>query len=169
MITCKTAEVHGDNMISSFSLAVGLRMEGRRHVQLGAQQAHQLLPECRDEHGSRSDTMDWGTPWRRTMFVKNACATDSAEYGWVSGMKWQYLLKRFTTVRMTDLSRTRGSASTKSMPMSAQTAVGMGSGRRRPVGCRCSDLYLWHVAHACTKSLDDVAHVGEVKVSAEAM
>jgi hypothetical protein len=101
--------------------------------------------------GSRLDTMDCGTPWRRTMSVKNACATDSTEYGWASGMKWHYLLKRSTTARMTDLPRTRGSASTKSMPMSAQTAVGMGSGRRRPAGCRCSDLYLWHVAHARTK------------------
>jgi hypothetical protein len=99
--------------------------------------------------------------------VKNAWATDSAKYGWASGMKWQYLLKRSTTVRMTDLPRTRGSASTKPMP--AQAAVGTGSGRR-PAGCRCSDLYLWHVAKA-HKILNDAhaTHVGEVKVSAKTM
>jgi hypothetical protein len=55
-------------------------------------------------------------------------------------MKWQYLLKRSTTVRMMDFQFTRGSASTKSMPMSAQTVVGTGSGRSKPAGCRCSDL-----------------------------
>ena len=48
------------------------------------------------------------------MSVKNAWATDSAEYGCAKGMKWQYLLKQSTTVRMMDLPRTRGRASTKS-------------------------------------------------------
>jgi hypothetical protein len=84
--------------------------------------------------GSRSDTMDCGTPWRRTMSAKKACATDSAVYGWPRAMKWQYLLKRSTTERITDFPLTRGSASTKSRPMSAQTTVGIGSGMRRPVG-----------------------------------
>lgn len=95
--------------------------------------------------GSRSDTMDWGTPWRRTMSVKNACATDSAEYGWASGMKWQYLLKRSTTVRMTDLPRTRGSASTKSMPMSAQTAVGAEGEGLLGVGAPICTFGMWHM------------------------
>jgi hypothetical protein len=52
------------------------------------------------------------------------------------GMKWQYLLKRSTTVRMMDFPPTRGSASMKSSPMSVQTAVG--TGRSRPAGCRWS-------------------------------
>ncbi|KAF0929651.1 hypothetical protein E2562_023005 [Oryza meyeriana var. granulata] len=90
--------------------------------------------------GSRSETMDRGMPWRRTMSVKNAWATVSAVYGCARGRKWQYLLKRSTTERMTDLPFTRGNASTKSRPISAQTAVGTGSGRRRPAGWRCSDL-----------------------------
>ena len=68
--------------------------------------------------GSRSDTMDWGTPCRRTMSAKNAWVTDSAEYGCAKGIKWQYLLNLFTTVRITDLPRTRGRASTKSRAMS---------------------------------------------------
>ncbi|KAF0904666.1 hypothetical protein E2562_036035 [Oryza meyeriana var. granulata] len=84
--------------------------------------------------GSRSDTIDCGTPWRRTMSAKKACATDSAVYGWLRAMKWQYLLNRSTTERITDLPLTRGSASTKSRPMSAQTTVGIGSGMRRPAG-----------------------------------
>jgi len=90
--------------------------------------------------GSRSDTMDCGIPWRRTMSVKNAWATDSTEYGCTRGMKWQYLLKWSTTVKMTDFPCTCGSASTKSRPISAQTAVGTGRGRSRPAGWRCSDL-----------------------------
>ncbi|KAF0921306.1 hypothetical protein E2562_003107, partial [Oryza meyeriana var. granulata] len=85
--------------------------------------------------GSRSDTMDCGMPWRRKMSVKKACTTDSAVYECASGMKWQYLLKRSTTERMTDFPFTFGRASMKSRPMSAQTTVGMGSGRRRPAGC----------------------------------
>ncbi|KAF0906562.1 hypothetical protein E2562_012016 [Oryza meyeriana var. granulata] len=71
--------------------------------------------------GSLSDTMDWGMPWSRTISVKKACATDSAEYGCANGMKWQYLLNLSTTVRMTDLPRTRGSASTKSRAISVHT------------------------------------------------
>ena len=39
--------------------------------------------------GSRSETMDCGTPCSLTMSVKNACATDSAVYGCANGMKWQ--------------------------------------------------------------------------------
>lgn len=31
--------------------------------------------------GSWSETIDWGTPWRRTMSEKNAWATDSVVYG----------------------------------------------------------------------------------------
>jgi hypothetical protein len=60
--------------------------------------------------------------------------TDSAVYGWPRAMKWQYLLKRSTTERITDFTLTRGSASMKLRPMSAQTTVGIGSGVRRPAG-----------------------------------
>jgi len=35
--------------------------------------------------GSRSDTMDCGTPWRRTMSAKKACVTVSAMYGCARG------------------------------------------------------------------------------------
>ena len=35
--------------------------------------------------GSRSDTMDCGTPWRRTMSAKKACATVSTMYGCCQG------------------------------------------------------------------------------------
>jgi hypothetical protein len=75
------------------------------------------------------------------MSVKNACATVSAVYGCASGMKWQYLLKRSTTNRITVFPFTRGSASTKSSAMSAQTAEGTGRGKSNPAGWRCSDLY----------------------------
>jgi hypothetical protein len=39
-------------------------------------------------------------------------------YGCAKGMKWQYLLKRSTTVKMTDFPPTRDSAFTKSRLMS---------------------------------------------------
>jgi hypothetical protein len=44
------------------------------------------------------------------MSVKKACAADLGEYGCASGMKWQYLLNLSTTVSITDLPRTQGSA-----------------------------------------------------------
>ncbi|KAF0901750.1 hypothetical protein E2562_006216 [Oryza meyeriana var. granulata] len=56
--------------------------------------------------------------------------------GCANGMKWQYLLKRSTTERMTVLPCTLGSASMKSMPTSAQTADGTGSGCSSPAGRR---------------------------------
>lgn len=90
--------------------------------------------------GSLSDTMDCGTLWSRTILAENAWAMDSADYGWANSIKWHYLRKRSTTVRMTDLPPTRGSASTKSSPMSDHIGIDTGSGRRRPAGCRCSDL-----------------------------
>jgi hypothetical protein len=49
-------------------------------------------------------------------------------------MKWAYLENLSTTVRIMLLPCTFGSASTKSMEMSAQTREGMGSGGRRPAG-----------------------------------
>jgi hypothetical protein len=75
------------------------------------------------------------------MSVKKAYATDVAVYGCMRGMKWQYLLNRSTTERMTIFPFTLGSASMKSRPMSAQIADGTGSGISSLAGCRCSDLY----------------------------
>jgi hypothetical protein len=95
------------------------------------------------------------------MSVKNACATDSAVYGCAKGTKWQYLLKRSTTERMTVLPCTRGSASTKSRPMSAQTMDDTGRGCSNPIGWRCSDLYFWQVAHARTKSCTQLRMLGK--------
>jgi hypothetical protein len=57
------------------------------------------------------------------------------------GMKWQYLLKRSTTERMTVLPWTLGSASMKSMPMSAHITDGTDSGCSSPADLRWSDLY----------------------------
>jgi hypothetical protein len=68
------------------------------------------------------------------MSVKNACATDSTVYGCAKGTKWQYLLKRSMMERMTVLPCTRGSASTKSRPMSTKTMDGTGRGYSKPAG-----------------------------------
>jgi hypothetical protein len=47
--------------------------------------------------GSRSLTMDSGTPWSLTMVSKNALATVVAEYEWPRAMKWAYFKNRSTT------------------------------------------------------------------------
>jgi hypothetical protein len=70
--------------------------------------------------------------------VKKACATDSTVYRCANEMKWQYLLKRSTTERMTVFQCTWGNASTMSMPMSAQTMASTGNGCNKLAGCSCS-------------------------------
>ena len=50
-ITCETAKVHGDDAIGRLSLAFRLWVEGRRHVQLGPHEPHQLAPKRRGEDG----------------------------------------------------------------------------------------------------------------------
>jgi hypothetical protein len=76
-------------------------------------------------------------------------------------MKWQYLLKRSTTIRITDLPPTRAKALMKSMPMSVHMAYGMGRGSSSLAGWRCSDLLCWEV-----EVLHYPAHGGEVEVTA---
>jgi hypothetical protein len=51
--------------------------------------------------------------------------------------KMAVFAKPATTVRITDLPPTRGSASMKSKPTSDHTAWGTGMGSSRPAGCRC--------------------------------
>uniref|UniRef100_I1QNX0 Uncharacterized protein n=1 Tax=Oryza glaberrima TaxID=4538 RepID=I1QNX0_ORYGL len=102
---------------------------------------------------SRSETMDVGTPWRRTMSVKNARTTVSAVYGCARAMKWAYLEILSTTVSMTVLPATRGKPSTKSMAISDHTAAGTGSGSSNPAGCKCSVLLRWQTRQPRTKSL----------------
>jgi hypothetical protein len=102
-------------------------------VQLSAMSRMSSHQNVEVKIGSRSDTMDCGMPWRRTMSVKKACATDSAVYRWPRAMKWQYLLKWSTMERIDDFPLTWGSASTKLRLMSTQTMVGIGRGMRRPV------------------------------------
>jgi hypothetical protein len=84
--------------------------------------------------GSRSLTMEHGMPWSLTMLSKNAWATDTAMYGWPSGMKWAYLENLFTTVMTTDLPPTREKPSTKSMVISAYTDPGSSRGCSKPAG-----------------------------------
>jgi hypothetical protein len=60
-------------------------------------------------------------PCRHTILSKKTWTTNFAMYGYANGMKCQYLLKRSTTVRMTDFLPARESASMKSNPMFAQT------------------------------------------------
>ena len=74
------------------------------------------------------------------MSRKNARATDEAVYGCPRGMKWAYLEKRSTTVKITLLPCTLGSASTKSIAMSAHTFDGTGRGCSKPAGCIASVL-----------------------------
>jgi hypothetical protein len=62
-------------------------------------------------------------------------------------MKWVYLEKRSTTVRITDLPATFGRHSMKSMEMFAHPWEGTSSGCRRPTSWRVLVLLCWHVVH----------------------
>ncbi|WVZ93025.1 LOW QUALITY PROTEIN: hypothetical protein U9M48_039048 [Paspalum notatum var. saurae] len=115
--------------------------------------------------GSRSQTMDAGIPWRRTISLKKARATKAAVYGCDSKMKWAYLEKRSTTVRMTVLPCTRRRASMKSMAMSVHTANGTSSGCSNPAGCRCSILLRWQVSQARTNSWTNVLGTSSSKMT----
>jgi hypothetical protein len=84
--------------------------------------------------GSRSLTMDSGTPWSLKMVSKNALANVIAEYGWSRAMKWAYFKNQSTTVRMTELPSTLGKPSTKSSTMSRHTPVGTANGCKRQAG-----------------------------------
>ena len=68
------------------------------------------------------------------MLEKKALATDSAVYGCAKGMKYAYLEKRSTTVSITLLPPTFGSASMKSMEMSSQTRDGTVKGCNKLTG-----------------------------------
>jgi hypothetical protein len=59
-------------------------------------------------------------------------------------MKWAYLEKRSTTVKMTDFPATLGSPSMKSIEISAHTWVGTSTGCNKPAGCIVSVLLRWH-------------------------
>ena len=67
-------------------------------------------------------------------------------------MKWAYLEKRSTTVRMTDLPPTLGSPSMKSIEMSAHTWDGTSRGCSSPAGCNVSVLFFWQVVQERTQS-----------------
>jgi len=56
-----------------------------------------------------------------TILSKKALATEFAEYGWLRGMKWAYLEKWSTMVRVTDLPATFRRPSTKSIAISLHT------------------------------------------------
>jgi hypothetical protein len=81
---------------------------------------------------SRSLTIEHGRPWSFTISSKKALATEAAEYGCPSAMKWLYFENRSTTVSTTDLPPTFGNLSIKSIEISAHTIEGIGKGCSRP-------------------------------------
>ena len=102
MITGEAAEVHDDDLVCSLRLPIGLGMERQCHVQLGAREPHELAPEGRREDGVpiRDDGL------RKTMEADNL-GEERLDHrfrrvGCARRMKWQYLLQRSTTVKMTD-------------------------------------------------------------------
>lgn len=44
------AQIHSDHLVGYIGLAISLRVEGGCHVQLGARECEELLPERRSEH-----------------------------------------------------------------------------------------------------------------------
>jgi hypothetical protein len=95
--------------------------------------------KCLVKTGSRSLTMELGTPWSFIMLSKKAWATVVVVYGCPDGMKWAYFKNRSTAIRITDLPFTRGNTFMKSIAMSAHTGENL-SGCSIPVGWRCSLL-----------------------------
>jgi hypothetical protein len=50
-ITGEAPQVHDDDAVGRLGLTIGLRVEGRRHVEFGAHQSHELPPKFGGEHG----------------------------------------------------------------------------------------------------------------------
>lgn len=68
-------------VVDCLRLAVRLQVERRAKPEFDPRELEQILPHIAGEHGSRSLTMEFGNPCRRTMASKNALATDAAVYG----------------------------------------------------------------------------------------
>jgi hypothetical protein len=90
--------------------------------------------------GSRSLTIELGTPWSLTMWSKKTPVTVVAVYGCPGGRKWAALENLSTTVSMTDQPLTLGSPSMKSIVMSAHTVDDTGRGWSSSTDCSYSVL-----------------------------
>jgi len=58
----EATQVHDDDAVCCLESGRLIGVEGGRHMQLGTYEPHELPPKRGGEHGSLSDTMDWGTP-----------------------------------------------------------------------------------------------------------
>lgn len=123
MAACEAMQVHGDDLIGRLRLPIGLRMECRRQLELDTCQVEKLTVERAGEdrvaiaHNGRQNPM-------QAHHIVEECACHRRRCVWIRrGMKCASLEKRSTTIKMTDLPLTLGSASTKSMAMWAPLAA----------------------------------------------
>lgn len=102
--------------------------------------------------GSLSLVMLFGTPCRRTMWLKKAWATAAAVVSAVSEIRWVYLLNLSTTTitLLPFVAGFSGNSVTKSILMSCQGYFGIYRGYNLP-GCLPErGLILWQTSHYCT-------------------
>jgi hypothetical protein len=109
-------------------------MERQAHTQLDTGPSEDIAPDVPSEHRVVVITIELRKLCKWTMSWKKVRATEDAVYGWPNGMKWAYFENLSTTVSMTLLPCTLGSASMKSTDMSDQIREGTGMGCRRPAG-----------------------------------
>src|SRR5664279_4412681 len=100
---------------------------------------------------SRSETIDLGTPCRRTISLKNKVAMCEASSVLLHGMKCAILENLSTTTKIESLFvLVHGNPNTKYILMSLHGACGVGKGMKRPCDLEV-DLALRHVGHRRTK------------------
>ena len=99
--------------------------------------------------GSRSVTIDLGSPCYRTITLTNALATASAVVSAVRGMKWAIFENLSITVRMfSKLSRDDfGRSVIRSMLTSSHRRMGIGNGLRSPAGFWVYAFWHWQTSH----------------------
>lgn len=77
-VASEATQIHANDPIDRLRLAIRLRVKCRTQCKREAEAANRAFQNPEVKTTSRSETMEAGTPWRRTMSTKKALATDSA-------------------------------------------------------------------------------------------
>lgn len=129
----KATKISFHPLINYFRLPIHLWMVNVLRLHIKTQN---LLPKNAHEDASFSDTINEGSPCKRTTCLINNSATVKAVNGWRRVRKWAYFESRSTTKRMVSTPLEIGKPSIKSIIRSSHTKDGIHKGWRRPLGCR---------------------------------